>query len=440
MSFPVKPLKFAICLVVSCVIGHSTCLSQDFSQIGGALTSDLPGRFALQLPAPSITNEPRRQQQLAGFSDFHSDATKRTGLGPFFVNSSCGACHIDNGKGPARFSRDGIEGSTMVVKVGIRGRNPDGSTKEYPGVGGQLQDQTINGSSRHSIRLRWQIINGKYPDGTKYELRKPILSFTLNGKSHRTALRSLRMTPGIIGPGLLEAIPDSVIVERADLRDTNKDGISGRPNFVLDRNTSTKKIGRFGFKATHPTDEQQSAAALFGDMGVTSSLFRIGTKEPEMAEQNLLQLVVYQKLAGVPRPRNQTKKEVLRGKYLFFKIGCESCHRTNMVTASTEDPELDGQTISPFTDLLLHDMGLGLADNLPEFSATGREWRTTPLWGLGFLRTVSKTRQLYLHDGRARSIEEAIIWHSGESQKSRDRFMRMTKKDRLALVEFLKSL
>jgi CxxC motif-containing protein (DUF1111 family) len=327
----------------------------------------------------------------------------------------------------------------MVIKVGVPGRHSDGSPKIVRGIGNQLQDQDLNGKKYHSIRLSWSEISGRYPDGTKYKLRKPNLRFNINSNNQRKYLHSLRMTPGIIGPGLIEAIPAEQILANADPRDTNRDGISGRVNYVINKISNQKEIGKFGFKSTHPTDEQQSAAALFGDMGVSTSIFKNSDGSIELSESELLSLVVYQKLSGVPRPRNQNTNSYRRGRFLFSKIGCDSCHKFGFTTSSN-DTELNNQTIHPLSDFLLHDMGSGLADNYREFDAAGREWRTTPLWGLGFLSTVGRTRQHYLHDGRARTIEEAIIWHDGEAKKSKDRFMRMTRKDRAALLYFLKSL
>ena len=408
-------------------------------QIGGDMTTDFPGRNAIQLPAPNVTDEDRRQLQLSGFAPFHRITSATEGVGPAFVNQSCGGCHVENGKGPARISQDAYTGSSMIIKIGVSGREKDGSTKPFPRLGGELQPHLTNGKTLYHVGLTWLDVPGVYPDGTKYTLRKPKLKFDI-GTSPRQILYSLRMTPGIIGPGLIEAIPAEQILERADPRDKNKDGISGKPNMVYNRVTKQKEIGRFGFKAGNPTDIQQSAAALYHDMSVTTSIFNDGNKPVELSDDDLNRLVLYQKLAGVPRVRDQSPPSVIRGRSLFTSIGCESCHRMTFTTGTVADPEVSNQTIHPFTDLLLHNMGPGLADNYPEFSAAGFDWRTQPLWGIGFLPSVSSVRSLYLHDGRARTLEEAILWHGGESNNARKRFMRLKRPDRVALIDFLKSL
>ncbi|MCB0335757.1 MAG: thiol oxidoreductase, partial [Bdellovibrionales bacterium] len=189
-----------------------------------------------------------------------------------------------------------------------------------------------------------------------------------------------------------------------------------------------------------PTLEQQSAAAAFFDMGVTSSLFAESGTSQELSDLTLEQLAVYQALAGVPRARNQDLPEVIAGKAHFQSLGCADCHRMTFTTRNTEFSELDGQLVHPFTDLLLHDMGPGLADKHREFSATGSEWRTTPLWGIGFFASVSGVAQRYLHDGRARTIEEAILWHGGEAKSAQQRYLEASKSERDELLSFLNSL
>ena len=248
------------------------------------------------------------------------------------------------------------------------------------------------------------------------------------------------MTPGLIGLGLLESIPEEEILALSDPDDSDGNGISGKPNYVFDRRSQGLKLGRFGFKAGNSTLEQQTAAAAFFDMGITSSLFEGEDQTSELSEQVLEQLVVYQALASVPSARNQSSESVNRGQELFKSIGCNDCHTMSFVTKNEIYPELDSQTIHPFTDLLLHDMGPGLADRHSEFSASGSEWRTTPLWGIGFFSSVSTVPQRYLHDGRARTIAEAILWHGGEGKASRDAFRALSKAERNDLIEFVNSL
>ena len=438
-------MKRFLIVIILVMLGHLTsphlkeAVAQDVTQLGGDLTTDLPGRFALQLPAPNISSEASRIRQLSGFAVFHKLFQRSDGLGPSFVNRSCGGCHVENGRGPTSFPRGKFEGSPMMIKVALRERNADGSAKGVPGIGQQLQNHTVSGGERFDVSLRWLKVRGSYPDGKRYTLRRPRLTFRAKGFTQRKLRSSLRMSPILIGSGLLESVPESVVLEREDATDVDGDGISGRANYVPSR-TDQKALGRFGFKATHPTVKQQSAAALFFDMGVTTKLFSGKGGHVELPDDELDRLVVYQTLAGVPQSRNQIAPEVVAGKSLFFSAGCESCHRINLRTESSSAPELDGQTIHPFTDLLLHDMGPGLADNHPEFLARGPEWRTAPLWGLGFSGTVSAVRPRYLHDGRARSIEEAILWHGGEALASRNYFMALPLSERQKLLAFLSSL
>jgi CxxC motif-containing protein (DUF1111 family) len=417
-------------------------ISTDVTNLGGDLSSDLPGRAAIQVNAPNVTNQERRIKQLTGFGLFHSPFTVNSGLGPHFVNSTCAGCHIENGRGPLRFTRTNESMSTLVLKVGLRGLQPNRAAKDVPGIGEQLLDSATVGPALGSARLKWKKVTGTYADGTRYNLREPILDFKLTGLKTRGIVTSIRMAPPIIGPGLLEAVPDRIIMERHDPADLDNNGISGRINHVIEARTNALKIGRFGFKATHPTVEQQTAAALLHDSGVTNPILPQGIpdEEVELSDSNFELLVLYQKLAGVPKARNQNTAKVIAGKKNFFKLGCEDCHRMTLKTENHIDPELSNQTFHPFTDLLLHDMGRGLADKRAEFSAKGSEWKTAPLWGLGFSRRLTKNRVFYLHDGRARTVEEAILWHGGEAEKSKKAFTELPKQGRDELLTFLDSL
>ncbi len=419
----------------------STASAQDFTNLGGDLTTNDPGRFAIQLPAPNVTDTDRRNLMLAGFTPFHRLFTKVDGAGPFLVNNSCGGCHVQNGRGPLSFTKSELDLSTVVVKIAFPGKKPDGSPRPVPGVGGVLTPHSINGGFRFSPSLSWTLINGRYPDGVPYQLRAPVLRYKIPGKSSGKIRESIRMSPAIIGPGLIESIPEASILELSDPTDANKDGISGRANYVVDKASGLPVLGRFGYKASQPNVEQQTLAAFFNEMGLENDLFKKSENSvSEVSENDLMQLLFYQRLAGVPAATKQSDAAVIRGKELFFAIGCDGCHRPTFTTVSNTDPELDVQTIHPFSDFLLHDMGPGLADDLIEFNAKGSEWRTAPLWALGFSESISKVRSLFLHDGRARTIEEAILWHGGEAKKSRARFKQLSKADRKKLIAFLNSL
>jgi CxxC motif-containing protein (DUF1111 family) len=434
----------ALCLLY---VGFGEKLSAqdlpDITEQGGAMTSDLSGRHVLQLPAPNISSEEMRLLQLSGFSAFHKLFSKTEGLGPNFVNNSCGGCHIENGRGDNDLTGNDNGHSTMIIKVGLKNRTTsDGTSRPLPSIGAQLQSHTTGGKQLYKTKLAWRTSSGRYRDGTRYTLRKPEVTFSIPGISSRTIAYSLRTTPAIIGPGLLEAVPDSVIGERSDPSDRDGDGISGKIPYVRDVVTQNLSIGRFGFKSTHPTLAQQIGAAFVLDMGLTNPLFPAAdsAKTTEISASEFTKIQVYQQLAGVPRARNQSDAAVIAGKKLFVSIGCESCHRMTLTTGTTSSPEVSNQEIHPFTDLLLHDMGSGLADSYREFSASGREWRTTPLWGLGFSSTISSVRPTYLHDGRAKTIAEAIIWHGGEGRRAQEAFLRLKKSEREQLLQFLKSL
>ena len=254
--------------------------------------------------------------------------------------------------------------------------------------------------------------------------------------------------------GLLEAVPEERILALADPEDLDGDGISGRPNMVWDDGLQARLLGRFGWKASQMTVERQSAGAFHQDIGITSRYFptencpaaQVACQEslnggaPEVPDERLAKVTFYVQTLAVPAMRKSESPEVRRGARLFVEAGCTACHTPRHETAESYPVRpLRGQVIFPYTDLLLHDMGEGLADNRPDGQATGREWRTAPLWGIGLVETVNG-HTMFLHDGRARSIEEAIIWHGGEAQRSRDLFMDMSLEDRKALVEFLRSL
>lgn len=439
--------KGFICLFISINLLNA----QDITSLGGDFSSNIPGQNAIAV-APDIIKGERRLLQLNGFGPFHGkNFDKSTGLGPKLINEACGGCHIRNGKGLVdgrkKSSTVGFantsQGSTMVVKVSLKGLNPDGSPRDVPGIGEQLLDKTLDDINNTNIKLTWRSILGKYPDKTKFSLRAPILKFKINNKNPRKDIvTSLRMTPTVIGVGLLEAVSDQTIENLADPLDSNKDGVTGHPNYIPDLKNGGKKVGRFGFRASHPTVEQQTAAAFIHDMGLTNYLFKSADGTYEVPDSELNLVTYYQKLGGVPFARNQNDPRVIKGKELFQTIGCNSCHRMTLKTGNHEDPELSNQEIHPFTDLLLHNMGEGLADKRAEFSATGSHWKTTPLWGLGFASDLLNPdgKTTFLHDGRARTIEEAILWHGGEAQNSKKSFMNLKKIDRLDLIEFLKSL
>ena len=250
---------------------------------------------------------------------------------------------------------------------------------------------------------------------------------------------------------MLEAVPDATILALADETDQNSDGISGKANLVWDVQKNGLSLGRFGWKANQPTLLQQVASAYNDDMGVTTSLLPRENSngqlqhdgrndDPELSNEILEAVTFYVQTLAVPARRDLDDPIVQRGEELFEVAGCSGCHIPTLRTGVLPDvPAVSNQTIHPYTDLLLHDMGPGLADNRPDFRASGSEWRTPPLWGIGLIKTVNGHTNL-LHDGRARGILEAILWHGGEADASREAVQQMSTSERDALIAFLESL
>jgi CxxC motif-containing protein (DUF1111 family) len=296
---------------------------------------------------------------------------------------------------------------------------------------------------------------GEYADGTAYSLLVP--SYQIDDLAYGPLADDIKISPRVapatFGLGLLEAIPEKRLRELADPEDADEDGISGRLNSVWDATKAEMVVGRFGWKAEQPSVRQQSAGAFLGDMGMTTPLFTgqdctevqgeclaaMSGGEPEIDELKLDDVERYGQLLAVPVREVWDGADIERGKKLFDKAGCASCHVPDHRTGEHELEELSDQHIWPYTDLLLHDMGEELADGRPVFDADGREWRTPPLWAIGRYEDVVKHNRL-LHDGRARGVAEAILWHAGEAGDARDAFVKMNKKDRQLLVQFVESL
>ena len=278
---------------------------------------------------------------------------------------------------------------------------------------------------------------------------------SVSGALPEGTLTSLRIANQLVGVGLLEAVAEEQILERADPQDLDGDGISGRPNRVWNLDRQVTALGRFGWKANQPDVLQQVASAFFADMGITNRLFPVDAcRADDLAcerqmlhdgsfdinSDDLAKVVLYTRALAVPAQRNHTAPNVQRGRALFFDLGCETCHRARMTTAEHPTiPALSNQSIKPYSDMLLHDMGPGLADGRPDFEATGSEWRTPPLWGIGLIRVVNK-HTFFLHDGRARNLQEAILWHGGEALAAQQSYLNLPRRDREALLAFLESL
>ena len=429
---------------------------------GGTTTVFNDGKDAYSLPLGNVSRETRRQF-VVGNSFFNENwviapasAQARDGLGPLFHARSCSTCHIKDGRGGP--PKEGETMTGLLLRLSLPGQAPHGAPLPDPIYGGQLAVRALPGSPPEAdVPIQWVKSIRTLPDGETIELRRPEFGpITWHyGPPAAGLLIGPRLAPPIYGNGLLEAIPEATLRALTDSDDTNHDGISGRLNEVWSLEFQKTVPGRFGWKANQPSLRQQTADAFLGDIGITTSIHpqesltalqqptlgilpHGGT--PELSDHILDRVVTYTQSLAVPARRQLDDPTVRLGEKLFSQVNCNACHLPELKTGSDHPlKELRDQTIRPYTDLLLHDMGEGLADHRPDFLATGTEWRTAPLWGIGLNGAVNGNT-FYLHDGRARSFNEAILWHDGESKASREAFEKLTKEERAALIAFLNSL
>ena len=392
-----------------------------------------------------------------------ASTTARDGLGPLFNAYTCQACHIKDGRGHTPENDDDIAVS-LLVRLSIEPENPDDQHRArkygplpHPVYGGQIQDFAIHSLKPEAqISLSWTNKVVLLAGGEKVNLRQPVLRLDepQYGDFGQSAKTSIRVAPPMIGLGLLEAIPEELILAQEDIYDRDGDGISGKANRVWSVINKQAELGRFGWKAGQPSLAQQNAAAFNGDLGITSSLFPKDDCQPsqvaclnapdggllEVSDRILGFIEFYTRNLAVPARDENAHLKYEFGRRLFEELDCSVCHTPKFQTASIEDqPEQSNQEIWPYTDLLLHDMGEELADNRNEFLADGREWRTPPLWGLSKLKEVNGHTEL-LHDGRAKNVQEAILWHGGEASFSRMKYTKLPKNEREALLRFVESL
>lgn len=425
---------------------------------GGETTLEIVGSFSFDNPAPNLN---AKNEELHGEGDkqFEAEfvaapAPVSPGLGVQFNNISCIKCHPSDGRAP--FPSTNInEFSGFFLRTSIPGKGAHGGPNPTPGFGDQLANHsTLPYPAEVKFTVTYEDLPISFADGTQVILKKPIygvkdayIDFPAN------AMLSPRIGPQMYGLGLLDAIPEKDILARQDINDADGDGISGKANMVWDPETKSTRLGRFGWKANTPTVLIQSAGAYNGDMGVTNHLFPTensygqtnGDKnhdnDPEVSKEILDQVVLYCRTLAVPAPRNLEDPQVIKGYQLFEEANCAKCHiSTPQKTGVFEGiPAISNQTIYPYTDMLLHDMGDDLADGRPDFLADGNEWRTRALWGIGLIYSVNGHTD-FLHDGRAKSIEEAILWHGGEAKDSQEFYRNLSKEEREALVAFVNSL
>ncbi|MDP1848356.1 MAG: di-heme oxidoredictase family protein [Solirubrobacteraceae bacterium] len=431
-------------------------LAGDRARSGGAGTVDDATGFAFALALKTLPRKDRRAFAV-GNSFFNrnwvrapASTTVRDGLGPTFNAQSCSSCHLHDGRGrPPTGARDAERGLLLRLSVG----DPPRPLRLY---GSQLQDRAIAGvAAEGRIAITRTPRRGRYGDGTPYELLVPryAVADRAFGPLPEDVQISPRVAPGVFGVGLLEAVPERAIVGHADPADEDGDGISGRPNRVTDVRTRTAALGRFGWKANVPTVEQQNASAFSGDLGITSPVFRDencprGQRacaraktggRPEIDARKLARVTFYTRTLAVPARRDVGARATDAGERHFARLGCATCHRPELRTGDSDVAGLSDQLIRPYTDLLLHDMGPALEDGRPDALASGSEWRTAPLWGIGLVSVVNRHTR-FLHDGRARNLAEAILWHGGEAHRARERFRTLPARERRELVAFLESL
>ena len=444
------PIVLALALLVpACDAGAP---SEAFFMPAGALTVYDRSAQAFQR-TPEVLGGAALTRHRAGATAFGTTFAAATGLGPTFNHTSCTGCHVAAGRGLAVVGPE-LGASPMLVRVSLApalaGRAPPevpGGPIPVPDLGLQLQDHAVAGAAiEASVRLAWDDVPGTYGDGQAYTLRRPRVTITRPDGTPLGAgvLTSLRIAAPVFGLGLLEAIPAADLEARADPDDRDGDGISGRANHVWDPAHGRAALGRFGWKANTASLAAQVAAAYVNDMGVTNPVFPAADAPPELDPATLAVNTFFVATLGAPEPwpgeSAAERAAVAHGESVFRAFRCDGCHVETLATgaAGTIGEMLGGQTIHPYTDLLLHDLGEALGDSRPDFEATGTEWRTAPLWGLGLTQTVLPGAG-FLHDGRARDAAEAILWHGGEAEAAREVFRLAPAADRAALLAFLAS-
>lgn len=429
---------------------------------GGDTTVFETGGMAFSLAARNLEGA-RRDAFFVGNAFFKrnwvtapASTSGQDGLGPTFNAMSCAACHFMDGRGAPPQKAD-EEFLGLLVRLSVPGSDTTGGPVDEPSYGGQFNHRAILGvMPEGKSQVAYTEQAGAFIDGSAYSLRVPAYAFTdlAYGPLSPQTMFSPRTANAMVGLGLLEAVSEDDVLAYADPEDADGDGVSGRENRVWDPIAKSTRLGRFGWKANQAGIEQQVTGAFLGDIGITSALHpaqncpaaqtactaAITGGEPEADDDTIRTVTYYSRFLAVPARRDYEDPQVLRGKQLFHTAGCASCHVPKYLTSTAEGlPELENQTIFPYSDMLLHDMGDELADKRPDFLATGNEWRTPPLWGLGLVQVVNGHTN-FLHDGRARDVSEAILWHGGEGEKAREAYRSMKTTDRAALLRFVESL
>jgi CxxC motif-containing protein (DUF1111 family) len=448
--------------------GPASPTVEELTAQGGAATVDAEGSGAFAQPVPGLDPEQRTTFAIGNnvFNDSWVTApastTGRDGLGPLFNAQSCSSCHFRDGRARPPADAEDLERG-LLLRLSVAAE--DGTLAPHRVLGGQLQDRAVPGLPvEGTIEITRAERPGEMVDGTPYSLLVPTYRvLDAAGEPLPGVLVSPRIAPPVFGVGLLEGVPAAAVLALADPDDEDADGISGRANLVPDPDAPDGEpvLGRFGWKAAVPSVEQQTAGAFAADIGITSSrrpdqpCTRLQPEcvsapsggDPELDDRQLEQVTFYTRTLAVPARRDPGSPDARAGQRTFGELGCAGCHVDELRTGPSDIDALDQQVIRPYTDLLLHDLGEDLADPRPsgpvrgagDLDPTGREWRTPPLWGIGLVETVNGHTR-FLHDGRARTLEEAILWHGGEAERAREAYRALDAERRARLIEFLEGL
>ncbi|WP_067099005.1 di-heme oxidoreductase family protein [Marinomonas atlantica] len=423
---------------------------------------------AYQQPFPNISAT-EKQAFYLGQSMFErlwvpapSSTTASDGLGPHFNARSCHSCHVNSGRGHAPTTDQlGSDVPSFFIRLGNSDKAaPDRVIGDYM-YGRQFHPlSATNVKTEGDYRIHWQESIETFDDGSQVTLRNPSLEWlSLNhGDFQETTGFSMRVSPPLVGMGLLDLVPDSLILENADPDDLDQNGISGKANWI--ERDDDRLLGRFGHKASVSSLNEQNQSAFNGDLGLSTELFPFPSGDCTVAQTDCMQapngnsqhldglevskeqmavLDTYVALSMPPAMRNLDQAWFKDAKQIFDQLECGSCHIPKLTTGLSKFTTLSHRDFYPFTDMLLHDLGSELANGFPVFNASPQEWRTAPLWGIGLSESVSG-RNGFLHDGRARTIEEAILWHGGEAQASKKAYKSLNAKQRALFVRFLESL
>ena len=483
---PTWLLMVALLLAACTSLGlHASAHDDDplGEQVAGAATVYTTGRNAFSFPLATL-DDAERTRFVIGNSFFKrnwvqapASTTARDGLGPLYIARACASCHVMDGRGAPPLGPD-ERTVALLLRLSVPGvPDPHLGVVPEPIYGDQFHNAAVPGvPPEGQVRISHTPVSGQFADGTPYTLQQPHYQLTQLGYGPLAAdVRiSPRIAPQLIGLGLLEAIAERDILANVRTQAALPGPIKGQANRVWDAYAQKTVLGRFGWKANTGSVAHQSAAAFNGDMGITSRVFwrenctsaqsaclaaahgggaQPGTvltaaqarpQAPEIEDAVLNQVIFYAATLAPVARREPADAQVLRGQALFHQAQCAACHRPSYVTGQPpfphlSSPSVSGQRIWPYTDLLLHDMGPGLADGRPDFGAQGAQWKTPPLWGVGLIREVNGHQRL-LHDGRADGVLDAILWHGGEAESSRQQVLRWSAEDRAALVRFVESL